>query len=240
MKRIAFRLFALVMLSMCAGWAHAQTKGIADCPNVRVSCPDTDIGPRLTFAATISGADPSAKPSFNWTVSEGRIVGGQGTASITVETPEYGGTFVASVEVSRLPGPCASKASCTTNVIRDPMPRKVDEYGFVSLKDERARLSRLATELRKEPTAQGYILSYAGRHSWEGEASWRGERARGYLIRSGGFDPRMIVVIDAGYRERHAIELYLVPSGVTPPTASPTVEPRDARITRKRKRPVTQ
>jgi hypothetical protein len=238
MRRIAFLLLALVILSMCAGWACAQIGGIADCPNIRVSCPDTDLGPSLTFSATISGADPSAKLSFNWTVSGGRIVRGQGTASITVETPDYGGTFAASVEVGGLPGPCANKASCTTSVIRDPQPRRMDEYGGVRPKDERARLNHLAAELRKEPSAQGCILSYAGRHSWEGEASWRGERARRYLIRS-GFDPRRIVVIDAGYRESHAIELYVVPSGaISLPTASPTVDPREARITGRRKRPV--
>jgi hypothetical protein len=240
MRRIANYLLALIVLPLCAGWARAQTGGIADCPNIRVSCPDTDLGPRLTFSATVSGADPSAKLSFNWTVAGGRIVGGQGTASITVETPEYGGTFVASVEVGGLPGPCANKASCTTSVIRDPLPRKVDEYGVVGPKSERARLNRFAAELRKEPTAQGYILSYAGRRSWEGEALWRGEYARRYLIRSGGLDPLRVVIIDAGYRETHAIELYAVPSGVTPPVASPTVEPRDARITGRRKRPVPQ
>jgi len=240
MRRNAFCLLALIIISTSAGWLRAQTRGIADCPTIRVSCLDTDIGPVLSFSANVSGADPSAKLSFNWTVSGGRIISGQGTASITVDTPDYGGTFVASVEVGGLPGPCANKASCTTSVIRDPLPKKVDEYGSVSLKGERARLDRLAAELRKDTTAQGYILSYAGRQSWEGEASWRGERARHYLIRSGGFDPRRIVVIDAGYRDTRAIELYVVPSGVMPPVASPTVEPRDVRITGRRKRPVSQ
>jgi hypothetical protein len=124
-------------------------------------------------------------------------------------------------------------------VIRDPSARKVDEYAGVSLKDERARLNRLAAELRKEPYAQGYILSYAGRRSWEGEASWRGERAKRYLIRGGGLDPLRVVVVDAGYRDRRAIELYVVPSGVAPPPATPTVDPDEVKfIGRRRKRPV--
>ena len=82
-------------------------------------------------------------------------------------------------------------------------------------------------------------MSYAGRRAWAGEARWRGERARRYLLRKGGFDPRQIVAIDGGYKEIRTIELYIVPLGVTPPPASPTVEPDEVKIVgRRRKRSV--
>ena len=230
----------LLMLSMGAQWAYVQSPEVAGCPSVRVSCPDIGINPLLKFSADIPGGDPAVKLTFNWTVSAGRIISEQGTPSITIDTesPEYGGRYEASVEVSGLPGPCRKIFSCTTYVIRDPSAKKVDEYADIGFKDERARLDRLIEELRKVPTAQGYVMSYAGRRAWVGEARWRGERARRYLLRTGGFDPRQIITIDGGYRETRTIELYIVSSGMTPPLASPTVDPDEVKIIgRMRKRP---
>jgi hypothetical protein len=240
-----FHLAWLLTLATLIGaqGTHTQSQGTGDppqCPVIVVSCPDTSPFSPLTFSASVSGPDPTVKPTFTWAVSAAKLVSGQGTHSITVDTLESSGrTVTAVVEVGGLPVRCPHTASCSTAVIRDPSARKVGEYGGVSLKVERARLNSLAAELRKEPYAQGYILSYAGRRSWEGEASWRGERAKRYLVRGGGIDPLRVVVVDAGYRGRRAIELYIVPSGVAPPMASPTVNPDEVRITgRRRKRPV--
>jgi hypothetical protein len=146
-----------------------------------------------------------------------------------VNTSEFvGGNITATVEVEGLPSRCPKLASCTTTVIRDPVARRIDEYGGdISFSDEKARLDRLISELRKDPHALGYILSYAGRAARRGEALRRAERARRYVIKEGGFDPRMLVAIDGGHRESRAIELYIVPSGISPPAASPTVEPSE-------------
>ena len=238
--RYTTSLLTILAISATPSWTFVQSQEAVDCPIVRVSCPDTDIVPLLKFSAVISGTAPSTQPTFSWKVSAGRIVGGQGTPSITVDTesPEYGGTFEASVEVGGLPGSCAKIFSCTTYVIRDPPAKRVDEYAGLGFKDEKARLDRFIAELRKDPTAQGYVLSYAGRRARPGEARWRGERARRYLLRAGGFATGQIVAIDGGYKEIPTIELYIVPSGVTPPPASPTVDPDEVNIIgRRRKRP---
>jgi hypothetical protein len=224
-------IISTVVFSVAIGAARmtkAQVSRPATCPTIRVSCNDVFQRSPITCTASIDGADPLPNPTFRWTVSdEMTIISGQGTSALTVEwqKPNF---FLAAVKVGGLPPECESSEEY--RAIIDPGPRKVVEFGAVSFKVEKSNLDRLADELRKDSTAQGYVMSYAGRHSWEGEASWRGERARHYLIRSGGFDPRRIVVIDSGHRETHAIELYVVPSGVTPPAASPTVDPGEATI----------
>lgn len=201
------------------------------CPIINVSCPDTSPDSPLTFNAQVSNLGPSAKLTFTWTVSAGVIDSGQGTSSITVDTLKASGrTVEATVEVRGLPSRCSKTASCSTAVIRDPVPQKIDEYGGIRFTDEKARLDRIAVEMRKNPDAQGYILSYAGRRARVGEAQWRAERAKRYLVRKWGFDPRRIVTIDGGHKERHAVELYIVPIGVIPPTVSPTVEPNEVEI----------
>ncbi len=62
------------------------------CPEVRISCPDnvTEKAP-VTFSATISGGTPGVAASYNWTVTNGHILSGQGTSSITVDTAGLAG-----------------------------------------------------------------------------------------------------------------------------------------------------
>jgi hypothetical protein len=212
----------------------AQVSHPAPCPTIGVICTDVLQPGPITCTASVGGADPRLSPTFHWTVSdEMTIISGQETNALTVEWQKLN-YFLAAVKVGGLPPGCESSEEYRT--IIDPGPRKVAEYGALPLKVEKSHLDRLADELRKDTTAQGYILSYAGRYSREGEASWRGERARRYLTRSGGFDPRQIVTIDGGYKETRTIELYIVPSGVTPPSVSPTVDPGEVKIIGRRRK----
>jgi molybdopterin-binding protein len=56
---------------------------------------------KITFTVDVAAIVPTDKPAFNWTVSGGKIIGGQGTAAITVETGEnFGVEITATVEVS--------------------------------------------------------------------------------------------------------------------------------------------
>src|SRR5207249_2530154 len=79
----------------------------------------------ITFNAHVSG---TAKPSFRWTVSAGRIATGQGTSSITVMGFE-GQAPTATVEVGGIPNGCPNQASCSIIIEAMPMARKFDEYG---------------------------------------------------------------------------------------------------------------
>jgi hypothetical protein len=55
------------------------------CPAVSVSCGGNNCyEPPFFFRADVSNADPTQKISFEWTVSDGQIVAGQGTSIIKV------------------------------------------------------------------------------------------------------------------------------------------------------------
>jgi TIR domain-containing protein len=54
------------------------------CPNVY--CSAVTHGNFMTFTAQTSGGTPNVSPMYRWTVSAGRIRGGQGTSSIQVDT----------------------------------------------------------------------------------------------------------------------------------------------------------
>jgi hypothetical protein len=154
--RYASMLLLFLVLSAGAERSYSQS-----CPVVTVACPDFNNGPTLTFSANIMTGDPSAKLTFNWTVSAGKIASGQGTASIIVDKSGGGGqSFTATVEVGGLPKSCGNQASCS---VLPPCPaptaRKFDQYGDLTWAEERARLDKFAGHL--EP---GIRLSKALHH----------------------------------------------------------------------------
>jgi hypothetical protein len=201
------------------------------CPTVNVSCPDNVAdGTPITFTASVTGGDPAVTPTYNWTVSAGTITSGQGTSTITVDSKGLGGQSVtATVSVGGYA--CNPSSSCTTAVTKTAVARKVDEYGNIRFNDEKARLDNFAIELQNDPTAQGYLICYGGRRGRAGEAQRRCDRAKDYLVTTRGIDASRIVTVDGGYKEELSVELWIVPNGATPPTASPTVQPSDVKTT---------
>ncbi|HEX8722175.1 MAG TPA: hypothetical protein VF736_16290 [Pyrinomonadaceae bacterium] len=200
------------------------------CPTVNVSCPSEQVRPGtpITFTANVSGGDPNVTPTFNWTVSAGTISSGQGTSSITVDTTGLANnqTVTATVDVGGYDRNCSTSSSCSTGITAIG-PRKIDEYGNIRFNDEKARLDNFAIELQNDPTAQGYLVCYGGRRGRTGEAQRRCDRAKDYLVTTRGISADRIVTVDGGFREDLTVELWIVPSGATPPAASPTVDPSE-------------
>lgn len=98
-------------------------------------------------------------------------------------------------------------------------------YVEIPRSDEVKQLNQYSRGLRANKTAQGYIICYGGRYSTEDVAQERADRAKQYLINIRGVDADRIVTVEGGYKEEPTTELWLVPSGATPPHATPTVEP---------------
>jgi hypothetical protein len=187
------------------------------CPTISVSCPSSvDPGSAITFNSSLSS---SANVTYNWSVSAGTISSGQGTSSITVDTAGLGGqTVTATVEVGGLDPACSRTASCSTSVTAPAPPAtKFDEYGNIRFNDEKARLDNYAIQLQNQPGAQGYIIAYG---SCAGEAQARADRAKDYLVNTRGIDAGRIVTMDGGCRADLTVELWIVPTGATPPAAS--------------------
>lgn len=100
--------------------------------------------------------------------------------------------------------------------------RKFDEYSDLSFEDEKARLDNFAIYLQKDqPTLKGYIIVYAGQNTPSGEAQARAKRAKDYLVKVRGIRAGRIVTIDGGCRDQLEVELYALPSSVSPPTPTP-------------------
>jgi hypothetical protein len=192
------------------------------CPTISVSCPaDVKDGEPIIFTVSVSGGDPNVVPVYNWEVSTGRIIEGQGTASIKLDMTGFGGhSPTASVTISGFDSACARTASCSLIIERWHLgPKKFGSYGALPPKEERSRLNAFAIELEKQPGAQGYILAYGGRRGRAGVAQEAAARAKIYLLRTRGIHEDRIVTLDAGFKEKLTLELWIVPIGANPPRA---------------------
>lgn len=130
-----------------------------------------------------------------------------------------------------------TSVSCATNVNADPAVRCLDEYGNIRFDDEKARLDNFSVELQNDSSASGYILCYGGRVGRAGEAQRRCERAKNYVVGRRGIEAARIVTVDGGHRESLSVQLCVVPQGVMPPVASPTVDPREVKIIGSKRKP---
>jgi hypothetical protein len=188
------------------------------CPTVSVSCPDSAQPDQpITFTANVSGG-PGTQ-TYNWSVSAGTISSGQGTSSISVTGAPAGGSVTATVELGGIDPNCTRTASCTTNIAKPVLPTKFDTYGNIRFNDEKARLDNFAIQLQNDPTSQGYIIGYG---SCDAEGQTRANRAKDYLVNTRGIDASRIVVVDGGCMPELRVDLWIVPSGATPPAADTT------------------
>ena len=86
------------------------------CPTVMVSCPENvKSSQSMTFQANVYGGDSTVKVTYTWSVSAGKISGGQGTPVITIDVSGVSSEFVtATVSIGGLETGCVNTASCTT------------------------------------------------------------------------------------------------------------------------------
>jgi hypothetical protein len=192
------------------------------CPTVRISCPDNPVlGQPLDFTGTVSGGSPNIAPIYNWTVSAGTIISGQGTNSIRVDTTGLAGQSVrASLSMGGYPMDCSD-----TCVVQFPVPpvecRKFDEFPDIARNDEKARLDNYAIELQNDPTSTAYVIVYPGQRGRPTDVQKHTARVVDYLINSRGIDGRRIVTLVGPTRPELMVELWTCPQGGRPPTPRP-------------------
>ena len=228
----------------------------ANCPPDQMAdpaCTPSSTSVQLTANATDPDGDTLL---YTWTTTGGRITGDGPNVTWDLSGVQPG-TYTANVEVDDGCG-CIAFSSATVTVDScgcvptpvpptpvpptpvpptpepppAPTPFQFDTYGNIPRNDVKARLDNFANALQENPGAQGLIIAYGGRRGPAGEAQRRADFARDYLVNTRGIDAGRLQTIDGGFREEATTELWIVPAGATPPTASPTVDPSEVQTTR--------
>jgi len=189
------------------------------CPNIEIECP-TNIGidQPLTFTSRASGGTPAITPVYNWTVSAGTIIEGQGTNTIKVNTTGLAGQTIRASLAMPGYGSLVCSAACGVSI---PVPkivsRKFDEFPDIARNDEKARLDNLAIELQNDPTATAYVVVYPGRGGKRADVQHHASRIVEYLVNSRGLDAHRVVTLVGSPRQELFVELWITPQGATAP-----------------------
>ena len=204
----------------------STTVVVKDCPTVRPTCPNVGItcptkiaiDQPLTFTSNVSSTTSGVAPIYNWSVSAGSIIQGQGTPTIKVDTTGLAGqTIKATLSMSGYTLECS--ASCAVSMpVPEAKVRKFDEFPDIARNDEKARLDNFAIELQNDPTATAYVIVYPGRTSKRGDVQHHSSRIIEYLVHSRGLDERRIVTLVGAPREELFVQLWVTPQGAAPPT----------------------
>src|SRR5690349_12448998 len=107
MKQIIFSTILALFFS-CSAFAQSEK---SPCPEIDVSSGGVigKPGELITFAANVTGETVNLDLKYEWTISQGTIVEGQGTSTIRVDAPDFPNIgLTATVKVKGLPENCAN------------------------------------------------------------------------------------------------------------------------------------
>jgi len=211
LRQISHLLITLVLVSTAAILTYGQTTSA--CPTVTVNGPAGEIYPGDMAWFSI---DPKLLDItgliFQWTVSSGTIVSGQGKAVIQVATDERsrGTSIVATVEISGLPEGCKNLASETAGIKLPGDPPLLEEYGNLPLAEERERLNTVVVEWSKNPSWYLYFILNSDAKDPAAAYDARVERIKKYLTANKSLPAERLVFVNGGSFD-HRTKIYGVP-----------------------------
>lgn len=182
-------------------------------------------GESIPLSVAVTGGDTTVAPTFVWSTSSGIISTGQGTRNISIDSTgaAFDRQITASVWVSGYAAECQSQFSETVKVAGPG--RKVDEFAELTPDLEAERIKNLTDSLYGV-NDNTFVIVYAGRNSVRGYATPALKRIKAQIVANGVTSDR-IGIIDGGFREEAAYELWIVPVGADMPKATPTIKAKD-------------
>jgi hypothetical protein len=217
-------VFILFLICLFAVNSYAQTRKSEPCPTIQYVNPpyEVEAGKPVTLTVKVSGLAANVSVTYNWAISGGTIVSGQGTEKISIDTKDAeGSTITATVEVSGLSPTCNSISSHTLSVLEKKKPAmlKIYEGKYVSNAElekqiDELVLARIVTE------GKGYIIFYAGQKAVGGEVKRLTEVAKAQ-IKKNKVDATLFVIIEGGRRDATSFELWAAGIGADPPQPNP-------------------
>ena len=199
--------------------AFSQTSENLDCPTLSVSGPPLGIlnsNEPIRFSAEVKASE-SKIFTYNWTISYGEILSGQGTPTIYVNTEKVEGHDVtATVEILDFPRGCPNIASENSGTICLPQSTLLDEFSSSEQRIDKARMDNFFAELQNNPNDQGYIIEKFKRNTSKAVIKQKLAKISSY-IKMRGFDPTRITIVH-DLADEIQTQFWQVPPGATPPT----------------------
>jgi hypothetical protein len=199
-----------------------------NCPTISLSSPyEVNQGEMAVFTANVKDVKAGVNLTYNWMISSGTIVQGQGTSGISVNTKCLGGqTVTATVEIGGLSKDCSNTSSSTTSITGSPAETQLHSKGqYTTLKAFTDEANKFAADISSPtfiplvPTA--FIYLYPGKEATSGATLKTMTTALISALKKKGINPNMYKIITAGKRVQTSYEMWVVPECATEPQATP-------------------
>ena len=213
MKNTLF-LFLLISIFESICFAQEQANTQPPCPVFAVQEPGVIPKPneKIRFYVVFSDKNFDASDlKFNWSVSAGKIIGGQGTSSIFVTQKE---AITVTVHLQGLALNCADAASGTISYDPPPKPNS-KEYLKISFREETEKITKFADEMENDPAAVALIIKIFPRKLSKKNAYLNLQRVLTQLENQKIDKERINFVMTYGKQEKTI--LWLIPAGATLP-----------------------
>lgn len=194
-------------------------------------CPDISVGgvysptepDTLKFAISEYELRKIPKYTLTWKVVGGEIIERQGQNIVKVKLNNNVKQATAYLEIEGLPFPCPKVSSATAQVNGKLL--LIDDFGREPNGQIKGRLDFYFVQLQNNQAAKGYIVNYGSRIEGEKNLARRFNLIK-QQIAFRGIDTSRITLINGGYREVEATELWLSFDENQKPVAIPTVDKR--------------
>ncbi len=212
MKKIS----ALLLTILAGLYAAAQ-----NCPTIHAHAPADQItaGDTVLFFAEVK--PDSTSLTYNWSVSNGTIISGQGTNMIQVVTDSLGGLYItATVEAGGLPLECISTSSVTIDV--QDGPEKIISGNYTTPQALAASVKKfiMQTDLANINISQtAFIYVYGGPTTTTVQQKAINAAISKEFEKNGIF-PFQYVIADGGKKKTASFEMYKLLPGAKEPKPS--------------------
>ena len=194
--------------------------GSLACPKISVIGPAgiTMPGDTMVFSANVDGPSRTGL-TYRWTIGDdGKIVAGQGSPNISVETPKKTAfNITATVEIRGLDPGCPNTVSETAPVACRCDAVLIDEYpAKLVRREEMSRLVNAAAELEKRDDGILYFIVYFKPRTSDRQIDARFTWLKNFLVSRGVRSDRLQVV-SGGTTDEALTKVYYLPPGAEPP-----------------------
>lgn len=192
-----------------------------NCPGIVVHAAAYEIqdGDTLVFAAIIKGTAPNV--TYNWAISAGSIISGQGTSAIKVNTKGQEGMFItATVELGGIPKECQSTASASAEVI--PGAQLVVSGTFTKGQELKNAVQKFIAATDFKDTANAgtcFIYLYKAANTTEAAYKIFTDAIAG-AFEYNKIWPHQYMIVEGGQKKLAYYEMYLLLPGAKEPKPS--------------------
>jgi hypothetical protein len=197
--------------SVDIGICYDSCKKICDCPQLVVNGPASAVEPgeSLAFTTHLLGGNQK-NLTYAWEIDRGKIISGQGTPRIIVDTNGLEDVTVTATVTVKGDSECDCTLTGTESgvVIAPPKPRRVERLINPNCEYHMMIMDSFFNDLQNEPTAKGYIVFYGSARA----VATKERQTRSYM-RLRSMNPSRIVFVNGGVAQMLNMEFWIVPAG---------------------------